>query len=447
MTTHPSLERCRRDSERGAILLQVATGCVILIAFTMFVVDYGMMWVARRQAQNAADAGALAGAVALALDGDDGTQADGPAKTSAYQYAIANQVLGVQPSVTDPTTGDATDVMFYNDNPAKFPAECATGGCIRVDVYRNQQRNNPVPAWFGALVGVNNSGVRATATAQAGIGDTTDCLKPWAVVDKWDQYWEGNMAVSPAPGPWTTAANFDKYLTRGPAAGTVDPSITTPDVYVAPNTTSTGTGFYPYSADGSFSPWYGLEITLKLGNTNGNNAGYDYSSGWFLALQLTDSKGGNDYGNNIKRCIGVNYTIGDQLPIQTEPGDKVGPTRQAVLLDDERDGGGPSLINQDPTAYWDPTMSGGRGGVNGSQYSVSPRIVAVPLLNPDELAYAVKNGRASVPIVNIMGFFVEDMPDNKSVRGRLVTLPGLKASGAPKINAQSAFLKVIQLIR
>ena len=53
-----------RHSERGAILVQVALALLALVAFTMFVVDYGVFWVGRRQAQNAADASALAGALA-----------------------------------------------------------------------------------------------------------------------------------------------------------------------------------------------------------------------------------------------------------------------------------------------------------------------------------------------------------------------------------------------
>ncbi len=39
------------------MLVQVAIALVGLIAFSAFVIDYGVMWVARRQAQNAADAG------------------------------------------------------------------------------------------------------------------------------------------------------------------------------------------------------------------------------------------------------------------------------------------------------------------------------------------------------------------------------------------------------
>src|SRR6266513_4961135 len=58
----------RGKCERGAILIQVAISIVALTAFTAFVVDYGVLWVARGQAQNAADAGALAGAIARAFD-------------------------------------------------------------------------------------------------------------------------------------------------------------------------------------------------------------------------------------------------------------------------------------------------------------------------------------------------------------------------------------------
>src|SRR5213083_2374446 len=58
----------RGTPERGAILIQVAISILALTAFAAFVVDYGVLWVARGQAQNAADAGALAGAIAMSYD-------------------------------------------------------------------------------------------------------------------------------------------------------------------------------------------------------------------------------------------------------------------------------------------------------------------------------------------------------------------------------------------
>ena len=56
------------DRERGAILVHVVIGIIAFMAFSTFVVDYGTFWLSRRQAQNAADSGALAGASSLAFD-------------------------------------------------------------------------------------------------------------------------------------------------------------------------------------------------------------------------------------------------------------------------------------------------------------------------------------------------------------------------------------------
>ena len=54
------------DGERGAVLIQVTVALLALLALSAFVFDYGVMWASRGQAQNAADAGALSGAVAPA---------------------------------------------------------------------------------------------------------------------------------------------------------------------------------------------------------------------------------------------------------------------------------------------------------------------------------------------------------------------------------------------
>ena len=154
-------------SQRGSILIQVAVILIALIAFLSFVADYGLMWVGRRQAQNAADAGAMAGAVALALDDFSDRSDTGPAKLAAHNFALSNWVAGESPDV-DITT-DVT-----------FPA-CPDDGsntCIRVFVYRNQARGNPLPIWFGQLIGLTDQGVRATATAQAATCDS--CVTPHA---------------------------------------------------------------------------------------------------------------------------------------------------------------------------------------------------------------------------------------------------------------------------
>ena len=68
MRTRPA---SRLNSERGATLVHVAIALVSLMGIAAYAVDRGIVWISRGQAQNAADAGALAGAVARAFDDTD----------------------------------------------------------------------------------------------------------------------------------------------------------------------------------------------------------------------------------------------------------------------------------------------------------------------------------------------------------------------------------------
>jgi Flp pilus assembly protein TadG len=413
------------ERERGAVLVHAAFAILAMTALTTFVIDYGVFWLGRRQAQNAADAGAMAAANALAFDDPQDLTSTGIAAMTGEAVARRNLVFGAQPSVNAPT-----DVTIRS-GVGQCPAPNTDGACVTVDVYRTVARGNPLPMFIGQLIGWTNQDVRATATAQLMVANATDCLKPWAVIDRWQENY-------PAVAPWTLASVYNKYYTNGPNAGYPNPAIAPPDNYIAPSANSTGTGFYPYNPDGSFSPDYGMQFHLKVGDRQD----FDFATGWFAALALPNSVGGSDYKANIKGCVGVTYKVGDNLAFNTEPGEKVGPTRQAVETDAD------SIVNSDPGAYWDPTMLSGRGGVAGSAFPVSPRIVAVPLVNPDLMAEANRGGRTTVPIANIMGFFVEgyDSP-NKAVVGRLMTLPGAMVSGGTPLGGQSAFLQTIMLVR
>src|ERR1044071_8937254 len=99
MATEALTIRERASSERGAILIQVGVAILVLSAFSMFIIDYGALWVSRHQAQNAADSGALAGAIALAFDDFADRSDTGPAKVAAQSFAKANGVFGESPDV------------------------------------------------------------------------------------------------------------------------------------------------------------------------------------------------------------------------------------------------------------------------------------------------------------------------------------------------------------
>ena len=317
--------------------------------------------------------------------------------------------------------------------------------CIRANVYRSAERDNALPTFFAQIFGMTSQDVRATATAQVITANAVDCMRPWAVGDKWDENWEDG---APNTGPWTTDSDFDKYKKQGNQY-VLDPAVTTPDVYIAPTADDPGTGFTPFDADGNPTSDYGLPFTLKLGSSENR-----LSAGWFLALDLpnpdgSSGSGATDYRNNIKSCNSTVFKIGDTIP--TETGNMIGPTRQGV------EGGGPGglgLTQKDPGATWNTTTKSIQGScapgvcADGVWYSRSPRIVPVPLFSLDDYWNGSPNGKGSVTITNIMGFFIEGMcgPGNKDVCGRLVVVPGL-TEGTSSVDDTAAFLRKVLLVR
>ena len=205
-----SLKERTFASEKGAVFVQVGISIFVMMAFNVFVLDYGMMWVGRRQAQNAADAGALAGATARAYDDFDSSPSPtGVAAQSAEQIVATNLVW----------QGAATPQVLF-DCPAGV-----TGKCVHVNVYRNGENGStPLPTLFGPIFGITSQGVRATATAIVANGNATNCLRPIALADNWNEF-------SP---PLTPTSTFMHYSEPGGAV------LVNPDTYVAPSATQAG---------------------------------------------------------------------------------------------------------------------------------------------------------------------------------------------------------------
>src|SRR5689334_6788878 len=95
--------------EEGFSLVFVSLGFMAFLAASMLAIDVGMLMTARTQAQNSADAGALAGATAIAFDSWTDRSATGPAVTYAISTSQLNNVMGSQVSVRP------ADVEFPND--------------------------------------------------------------------------------------------------------------------------------------------------------------------------------------------------------------------------------------------------------------------------------------------------------------------------------------------
>ena len=67
-STSTARDARRWCSEQGSILVPTAVALLGLLAFSAFTIDNGIMLSSRRQAQNAADSGALAAALYLTWD-------------------------------------------------------------------------------------------------------------------------------------------------------------------------------------------------------------------------------------------------------------------------------------------------------------------------------------------------------------------------------------------
>ena len=434
----------RHKSEQGAILVYAAVVLLVLVGVTMWVVDYGILLLARNQAQNSADAGALGGAVALAFDDYADRSDTGAAKLSAHALALDNGVIGQPPDVNI-----TTDVYFYPDDPTKFPAVCADDSCIRVDVYRNQARGNPLPMIFGAIVGLKEQGTWATAIARATFGNASDCMLPFGIPDKWNDWYDVDAPIEP-PGSEAWTYPDDRYeIEEAPG-----PGGPIPDEYIAPS--SPGPPFSavpegdPVSPNTSFSVLpvadegnLGQLLVLKAAGPQ-----LTIAPGFFFPVRLPlanpddpdnplESTGGADYRNNIVNCNGVPVGIGDTL--DNEPGNMVGPTRQGMQ----------DLYDKEPNAYLDTTTNSivdSCAQATPSCGPQSPRLRPLILFDTGVFYAGKTNGLVELRIANIIGFFLNGI-NGGEVSGYIATLPGLFDEGKGTVAPESAFIKLVQLIR
>jgi len=88
------MEKVDLRHENGQVLIYVALGMVVLLGFVALAIDVGYVYGERRRMQNAADAGALAGAHELCLGNGAGA-----AVATARDYATRNGAQSVVPLV------------------------------------------------------------------------------------------------------------------------------------------------------------------------------------------------------------------------------------------------------------------------------------------------------------------------------------------------------------
>ncbi len=401
------LKRARKPlrDERGMSLVFVGIGLAAFVAATMLAIDVGMLMTARTQAQNSADAGAHAGAVALAFDDYADRSPNGPAVTSALRQARANQVMDASVDV------QPEDVVFLND-PTGEPNQ------VQVTVYRSAARGNPFGLFIAPVFGIDTASVSATATAEASPADVPPRCLPFTIPDKWDE------RTNP---PFNADTSYyDLYSGRN--GNNPGVPLANPDVYVPPTEYPNNTG---YRRDRDI----GTVIKLKT-----DPATTVSPSVYNPIVVPGEGTGADNYRNGIVNgiCPALNGW-GAQLTL--EPGNMVGPTQQGI---DE-------LVAKDPDARWiNGCTPSGRitDCLQGSAYNPiydSPRIASIPLYDPDYYERNQQTGRnVAFHYVNWLSVFVIGMRGGEVMA---VIVPGAGGRSGNTNMPKGMFLKTVRIIQ
>ena len=365
-----------RNDESGMSYVFIGLGMMAFLSASMLAIDVGMLMTARNQAQNSADAGALAGATALLFDNYTDRSPSGPAVTNAINAATGNKVMAKNVSVL------SSDVTFPLD-PSGEPSR------VKVTVRRTASRGNPVSTLIAKYFGVTNADIGATATAEVSQANAMTCVKPFTIPDKW------NEAQTP---PWTMDDTYDAFDNKGRP-------LANPDVYIP----ATQPGYTGYNQESS----RGQILVLRAATGENITVSFYFS----LAMGKPVITGGAEYDWNIANCNKTIYFWGD--PLTQEPGAMTGPTIQ----------GAEALIAKDPGAYWDTSTNRVKGSAFAAQ---SPRVFPIPLYDPIVYDSGKRNGRnADLVTANWIGFFLEYIQGN-GIWGRIIPIAGIRdASHGP----------------
>ncbi|HET7699176.1 MAG TPA: pilus assembly protein TadG-related protein [Vicinamibacterales bacterium] len=361
--------------ESGFSLVFVGLGFMGFMAASMLAIDVGMLMSARSQAQNSADAGALAGATSLAFDDWYDRTPSGPAVVNAKATAKANLVQGGVPTVED------ADIVFLND-PAGEPNR------VQVTVHRTV--NTLIAKYFG----IETANINAVATGEASPANAMTCVKPFTIPDRW-------IEKNPVTKEWQSSDDFSRYDKKG---NVLTPADVYEPAYLPPDYKVKNPNYSGYNSE----KFRGEKLVLRASN------GTKIQSSFYFSLAMTDDTGGDDYEWNIANCNKKIYRWND--PLVQEPGAKEGPTVQGIE----------ALIAKDPDAVWDE----GTKSVKNSKYGEgrqSPRIFPIPLYDPDYYDEGHQTGRvASLRTANWIGFFVEYVGAGSEIHGRIIPIGGIR---------------------
>ena len=154
-----------REAGRGQVLAVFAIFLVVLLGFTALAVDYGSFLLARRDYQNVADAGAIAGTSYLTRP-LNGSKQDN-ARSAAWESVKTKLGLSGTPTTAELKNGYSSgDWSVWVSTPASDAGTNYLGDSTisgNASVYVRVERANP--SFLGRMFGMNGRTIRAWATA------------------------------------------------------------------------------------------------------------------------------------------------------------------------------------------------------------------------------------------------------------------------------------------
>jgi hypothetical protein len=422
--------RSRFQRQAGTVLALIAVAIVPMLGAMALAVDIGFWFVVRNQLQNAADAGALAGAQGLAAAGGGQGSLGIVSDSKAYAKKVAVE-----------TANKNTAAIMGTWTLRPEEVEIIDGTIVKVSVTR------PVRTFFGVLLGKDKVDISVQAAAmvtpisgEEGVdGSNGGGMRPWALLDQFAHGTEcvpiSNSDLDPKDKDYHGAFNPDFHVWRGVNARDRYKSAFDEEFEGVDLTREGDCGM----VTGLIAPRDAkdlMQVRLKCFNCPGGDktTGNPWlTPGNFGPIAL-GGRGGSNYEHNIVYGYEGVVRIGDV--IDTETGSKVGPTRAGVN----------QLIDMDPGARLERTP-GGQWRVVSPKYGIneSPRIVPIPLYSVD---WSPANGRSDFKVTSIASFFIEDT-DGKNVWGRFVPARSVSTKpGTPPRDGGSGgkYLSTVQLI-
>lgn len=207
----------RRTRDRqGAMAVLAALFLVILLACVAFAVDLGCLCLARSQAQNAADAAAMAAAWKML----DEKRCDGPAalaellvqaQDTAAKFSAANHVAGRAPQLGlnagNALGGDLVFGRMSSGGQMSNSGDPLSWNSVFVRIRRDAKLNGPVSLFFARALGIRSAAIEAEAIAtfQDGIRGFRTNARPTSLVPfaMSVQDWKNILAGTGGADNWT----------------------------------------------------------------------------------------------------------------------------------------------------------------------------------------------------------------------------------------------------